>query len=279
MSVIMSRECVESYSLPLQASDTDEISSLSDRPRVISVTSHSGLIRNLMPSLNHDVVTLGTAGLLPMLLRADCEEVHSPAVVSTNAIEKADDETKRVFLIWVLLKARISAAPICPRNLHETCRGSLYIHMPTLTQPCRNVDSLTKEEPTLQRKFEIEQDSCCSCSIQQRLHARRILIMQQRLNLSFMLNLKLLRFTKSNGHDCDWSAAAEITTQDRCLPTAVVDIHPLLDFCAVVAKSSSAFSTLPFRYFSAYHSSATLIFDSYLQRLCLASHWTSWTCI
>lgn len=99
MSVIMSRECVESYSLPLQASDTDEISSLSDRPRVISVTSHSGLIRNLMPSLNHDVVTLGTAGLLPMLLRADCEEVHSPAVVSTNAIEKADDETKRVFLI------------------------------------------------------------------------------------------------------------------------------------------------------------------------------------
>lgn len=72
ISKIMSRECSRS-------SDEDYEKHLL---HVISVTSHSGFIRNMLTALNHDVVKLPTAGILPLVIEATCRDSRNDAPIA-----------------------------------------------------------------------------------------------------------------------------------------------------------------------------------------------------
>lgn len=100
---IMQTEC------DLKYSESRSIHEHLDSSPVISVTTHSGFIRNLLEVLKHKPIEISTGGIVVLVVEAQCESLSNSSEASPgNSTNDADNETevhpeqedtKRIFLV------------------------------------------------------------------------------------------------------------------------------------------------------------------------------------
>lgn len=103
LTSIMSRECNTLHD-SVQVNLSSTLANATKPMRLISITSHSGFIRNLMPAIDHYPVNPGVSEVIPMVVRATCQEISSSNLQNLQPHEledSLDEDSKRVFLVQI----------------------------------------------------------------------------------------------------------------------------------------------------------------------------------